>query len=316
MCNSAVGSIHVPIVGGLGNQLFLIATGVATALRNRMNLSVPHVSFSDSCAHPRPVYWDSMLQNISPKMRFVDSTIPMLSKSADNSSQIPSDAIVIPETSPEHKIIVSQRNKTSVLRGFFQSAIYFDDFEQQVKSLIVPKGYIARAQKCLETMLLHQKNQSQDTQRQKILGIHIRRGDYLTMRDVFPILSPQNYYFQAIEALYGAQLLDNSSSSGLLEFRVVIFTEDKVYGELFRDMLRSRYPLFSKDLEAVQISNIKEDYLELLAMSLCDDLIIANSSFSWWGAYLNSKPLNRVIAPRKWFVGRSPNIQFEKWTLV
>ena len=49
------------------------------------------------------------------------------------------------------------------------------------------------------------------------------------------------------------------------------------------------------------ISDLGDAYIELCAMSLCDHNIIANSSFSWWGAWLNNNPNKIVISPSKWF---------------
>ena len=315
MQSAPKGSIYVPIVGGLGNQMFLIATGIATALRNRMSLTVPHVSSSDSCAAPRPVYWQSMLQKIPECMTYVEKPRAMLVPGASGSvPSIPEHAVVLPETSPEIKINCKDKSKTGVLRGFFQSPVYFDDFEDHVKHLLVPDGYIARAQRALDGYLLcNESAPNRIQQRPKCIGIHIRRGDYLTMREVFPILSPQEYYLPALESLLGARLLETVDAAQPCPLRVLIFSEDATYGELFRDMLRCAYPLFGQHSESVQLCSMGEDYLELLAMSLCDDLIIANSSFSWWSGYLHRKPLGRVISPERWFIGRSPRIQCPQW---
>ena len=54
-------------------------------------------------------------------------------------------------------------------------------------------------------------------------------------------------------------------------------------------------------------TNLSEDYLDLYAISLCQHHIISNSTFGWWGSYLNTKKDKKVIAPLKWF---GPNLSY------
>jgi hypothetical protein len=70
------------------------------------------------------------------------------------------------------------------------------------------------------------------------------------------------------------------------------------------------YLIFSDDVDWCRsefndpsyiISDLGNPYVEMCAMSLCDHNIIANSSFSWWGSWLNKNPGKIVIAPSRWF---------------
>lgn len=61
----------------------------------------------------------------------------------------------------------------------------------------------------------------------------------------------------------------------------------------------------------------KDAYIDMQLMSLCRHHIIANSSFSWWGAWLNPAPDKIVLAPDRWFIGRErPDILPEKWIKI
>jgi hypothetical protein len=58
-----------------------------------------------------------------------------------------------------------------------------------------------------------------------------------------------------------------------------------------------------------------KDYEEMYIMSLCDWCIIANSTFSWWGAYLKEADTHKVIYPKRWFFNpTSPDLALETWT--
>jgi hypothetical protein len=106
------------------------------------------------------------------------------------------------------------------------------------------------------------------------IGIHIRRGDYLRFPDHHPIL-PIEYYKTAIDYFKA----DN----------VFVFSDDI-------DWCKSN--IIGDNI--IYIENEK-DYIEMYLMSLCENNIISNSSFSWWGAWLNENKNKKVIGPKLWF---------------
>ncbi|MFC6276264.1 alpha-1,2-fucosyltransferase [Psittacicella hinzii] len=113
------------------------------------------------------------------------------------------------------------------------------------------------------------------------VGLHIRRTDYLQHQNVYRILDEQ-YYQQAL-----AHFAD------LEAYKLLIFTDDVAWCKANLD-----FSAYSK-----QVAYVEEvaDYLSLLLMSKCHHLITANSTFSWWGAYLNTQPNTRIVMPEKWF---------------
>lgn len=107
-------------------------------------------------------------------------------------------------------------------------------------------------------------------------SIHIRRGDYLNFPDTHP-QQPSEYYQQAVEEIGEDK-------------HYLIFSDDIEWCEKNFDFIKNKS--FSKN---------NEDWVDLYLMSLCNDNIITNSSFSWWGAYLNQNPNKKVIGPNIWF---------------
>ena len=89
------------------------------------------------------------------------------------------------------------------------------------------------------------------------------------------------------------------------EIKFIVFSDDP-------DWCRSNF-----NGEKFIICDINDSYIEMCAMSLCDDNIIANSSFSWWGAWLNQKEDKTVIAPSRWFGHMIPkdtsDVYCNKW---
>jgi len=122
------------------------------------------------------------------------------------------------------------------------------------------------------------------------VSLHIRRGDYLK-KGIFEYhgVLPLNYYESAIK-----YLKENISAS----IRIFIFTDDP-------DWAKDCFPL--ENAVVVEGNVGKNSWKDMALMTHCRHNIIANSSFSWWGAWLNRHPDKTVIAPAKWVKGRPEN---------
>lgn len=113
------------------------------------------------------------------------------------------------------------------------------------------------------------------------ISVHIRRGDYLRYSHKFKILD-QRYYNQAVKKI--EEKIKNPI--------YYIFSDDV-------DYVKNNYQNIFKKAIYISGNNIF-DHEELWLMSQCKNNIIANSTFSWWGAWLNNNPEKIVIAPKKY----------------
>jgi hypothetical protein len=99
------------------------------------------------------------------------------------------------------------------------------------------------------------------------------------------------------------------------DIRQMVFIDDMAFPNFIdaKDILCQLTTQFPK-ITFIRADTTMEDWEHLLFMSLCDHNIIANSTFSWWGAYLNSNPGNIVCYPEQWFVNkRTPDLCLDHW---
>jgi hypothetical protein len=113
----------------------------------------------------------------------------------------------------------------------------------------------------------------------KTCAIHVRRGDFLKFSHIHTV-QDLAYYQSGIKAL---QMFE----------RYVVFSDDIAWCK--NNFIGENF---------IFIENEK-DYIDLFLMSMCDNQIISNSSFSWWAAWLNNNPDKKVVAPIKWFNNNS-----------
>lgn len=158
------------------------------------------------------------------------------------------------------------------LQGNFSSERYFSDYSEAIRQ----EFSLAYLHEELDTGLLA------DMQTRPTASVHIRRGDYLNnpenLKD-FGILDAS--YYERARALI-EQLVP--------ECQFLILSDDQDAAKKLTDHWPRR--LMPEGQERAH---------DLALMTLCNHHIVANSTFSWWGAWLNPSPSKHVIAPRNWF---------------
>ncbi|KPI87852.1 hypothetical protein ABL78_3079 [Leptomonas seymouri] len=296
------------VVGGLGNQLFLIANLIATSRRNGIPAFVVPSAFSSSAEAPRPTYWSSMFRGLdqhgvqlAPALDATAAALPLVD---------------VPEVRPVRKLqLAAHRACVYNMIGFFQCEQFFDD--HPVLHSVIPADLWRAAEDHLRR---HYRSDGCHT-----VAVHVRRGDYARFRDVFEQLEV-DYYDAAVRQLLGGLLYrqqHQEPSKGLAapfpSLQLLFFSDDTRVAQTMAGYFRVKYKglrasVVSPELEeggsgeGVACSSpsspplMPREVLEMLMMARCNDVVMANSTFSWWGAYLNRVPLHRVTAPSKWFV--------------
>jgi hypothetical protein len=166
------------------------------------------------------------------------------------------------------------------LRGYFQCEKYFDNIKTLIINEFTFKDHIFELA----------KNQIQND----YISLHIRRGDYVGCPH-HDNCCPLDYYHRA---------LSNFNNDA----KVMIFTDDPSWVKQQELFCGSRF----------YISENNSNLVDLCMMTLCENHIIANSSFSWWGSWLSNSKL--TIAPKRWFGPAGPNIwqdiYCENWLVI
>ena len=171
-----------------------------------------------------------------------------------------------------HNIFPTQKSeKNLMLIGYYQSEKFVNPVKNEMENLLFSNDKVNDLV-AAEYDKIVARFHTED-----LVFIHLRRGDYLKFADVHTNLE-MDYYKKALSTLSESM-------------PVVVFSNDQ---DWCKENLKKHInnPLY-------YVSEI--DYVELLLMSKIKNAIIANSSFSWWGAYLNQHKDKKVLAPKQWF---------------
>jgi hypothetical protein len=210
------------IMGGLGNQLFQYAAGLAVAKRLGESLEL-NTTFYDS--HKGREY---QLFHFPISSRVTDEFAPQI-----NEVGFPYQEI----------------NQSGMMVGYWQSEKYFADISDQIREeFALPTAELGR------------------------VAVHVRRGDYLQLPQVFHTLDV-DYYEEARKHFPNAEFLAFSEDTKWVKENLP-----------WADLIEGNPPI-----------------VDMALMASCDGIIMANSSFSWWAAWLGNK---KVVAPSKWFTCR------------
>lgn len=154
------------------------------------------------------------------------------------------------------------------IKGWFQTEKYFADIRDILLKEFTPKKEILLPAE-IEEIISETES----------VSVHIRRGDYKKSKMVLD----REYYIEALKML----------SDKIKAPMLVVFSDDIEY-------VKEHYS-FEESVIYIDDSYKLKDYEQMILMSKCKHNIIANSTFSWWGAWLNTNESKTVIAPVKWF---------------
>lgn len=249
--------------GRLGNQMFQMASTIGIAKRLGFEYSFPLEYYLNSINSPKDSYDGCKLYDCFKLSPDIFKPVSEIVRGVEH--------IYTEQTFGFDEQTRSLPDGVD-LHGYYQTEKYFLEYRELILSLFAFKDTITEAgSNYIETI----RNQNRSS---RIASIHVRRGDYATLPNHHPVCSKE-YYKNSI-----SKIKENEA-----DVKFIIFSDDP-------DWCRNEF--FG---ENYIISDLGDAYIELCAMSLCDHNIIANSSFSWWGAWLNNNPNKIVISPSKWF---------------
>lgn len=268
--------IKTILIGGLGNQMFQYATARALALRVGANLMLNTRAFVDYKVHSYGLDKFAIQAEVVNDVSFVSLRHDSLLKRIGRRFGVSLGKKVYLEKGFAFDLSVLLLKDGACLYGYWQSERYFADFSDQIRAdltVIAPPND--------ENLSWLERIRSGTS-----VSIHVRRGDYVTNPRANAVhgVCDLDYYRRA--AAYLASKLE-----GAAEFYV--FSDDP---EWVRENLELPY-----EMHYVNHNDASRNYEDLRLMASCSHHIIANSSFSWWGAWLNPSSSKIVVAPKKWF---------------
>lgn len=261
------------LTGGLGNQMFQYAAAKALALRLQTGFYLDITHFlTTPTGKKNPRAYELFHFNVEERFKkprwhwikkFTKSTVvyPGYERFAEQHVQVDPDFFNI--------------SGNTYLEGCWQSAQYFMDYEKEIR-----KDFTFRTSP--EGMNL---DLAYKIKQVNAISLHVRRGDYVSNAHFNQMhgTTSLNYYKNAI-----AYLAQNVSDPYFF-----LFSDEP---EWIKENLPLDFPF-----EIISHNQGEKSFEDMRLMSLCKHHIIANSSFSWWGAWLNPSTDKIVIAPKQWF---------------
>lgn len=288
--------IITKLIGGLGNQMFQYAAGKALALKYNTSLKVDD-SFLKKPAQGIDTqrYFELDIFEVPVLIASYNETEKYLKRvnnkfSRELQRRFPFlfKSLRAVESGSTYHVEFERYPENTYLDGFWQSELYFAKYENEIRNLFKFKKEIINRNLELVSKINTAKN---------AVSIHVRRGDYINNPEAnkFHGLCSLDYYTEAI----------NLIKDKVSDVSLFVFSDDIPW-------CKNNFK-FNLPIEFVETHNPHSD---LYLMTRCKHNIIANSSFSWWGAWLNDNPDKIVVAPKQWFANKNidtKDVIPEKW---
>lgn len=261
------------IIGGLGNQLFQYAAGRCLSLHHQTILKLDVSGFDEYKLRNFDLNAFQLQYNVAENDEIEKfSNRSFFKKVTDRIGPYSSRTFFREKYFHFHKDFLKYPSNT-YLKGYWQSEKYFLPVIEIIKNdLTFKKEYIENV-----------SSFASEIAKQSTVSLHVRRGDY-TNKAVYEMhgIVPVEFYLKAI----------NIIKNKIPEIKILVFSDDIQWA-------KDHFNFSNIDFVSGEIT--KTHFEDLYLMSLCKHNIIANSSFSWWGAWLNNNRDKIVIAPKNWF---------------
>ena len=275
--------IIVKLTGGLGNQMFQYAAGRCLAHRLGVKLKLDISNFQYVNNRSYELHLLNVIEDFSTKedvFRIVGGNLQynidriFRTRYFVKSIRQHANYYRQPFFHFDEKFFDMPDN--SYLEGYWQSERYFEDVREVLRKEFTFKNALTKENEAIAKQIRERNS----------ISIHIRRSDYFYNSKLHKVhgLLRSEYYERALEKI----------STKVSDPHLYVFSDDMEWAK--------EYMAFNAP--TTYVMNNRQPGLahqDMELMSMCKHNITANSSFSWWGAWLNSNPDKMIVAPQKWF---------------
>lgn len=269
--------ITAKLQGGLGNQMFQYAAGRSLAIQ----FESPLVLDTHFMLRPPPgvTPWKVEIDAFAINATFQDTvrdSSPFTSNRVLRKLKASIGAFL------SNEVVLTDSNISQFLaKSLLEKDVYLDGYWQNLRFVEPIREYLLRDFKLSRSWSEESLRLSELISRSDSISLHVRRGDYLSNVEAANLHCVQDvgYYARAVRLI----------REELGDAPIFVFSDDQ-------EWCKSNFD-FGKNVHFVCDFGVKSMHEELLLMSQCRANINANSTFSWWAAWLNEHPLKLVIAP-------------------
>ncbi len=273
--------IVIRLLGGLGNQMFQYSIGLANSIEYNQRLFIDDSPLKKNHFHVNQITPRKLELNLFPeiKIRRLPAILDIITNNASHIfSKLARRAGLLKSIRQnENEFVKIEKIKPyglNIVEGYFQSPKYFEEYSERIRiSFSFPE--LDRRNTMTKSAIVNSNS----------VSIHVRRGDYTTNYDtlMYHGILPIDYYRNAIKYLKQKQN----------DLNYFIFTDDISW-------VKENFRLEEEALVFVEGNTGSDSWKDMALMTFAKHHIIANSSFSWWGAWL-SQSSGTKIAPVNWF---------------
>jgi hypothetical protein len=290
--------VAVMVQGGLGNQLFQYAFGrvLANETSSKLIINTKLLESKRKNVTTREFglskfgFQFETSSDVNRVIKFYDGKLGFVFKKL---SSLLFGYIYVDENNSTFNFpIESKQNKNYIFNGYWQSKVYFEKIKDILRDEIRSSYVLPKSLQSIAKIVAESNS----------VSLHVRRGDFITnpkARELHAVCDV-DYYFEAIEKI----------RTRVHAPFFIIFSDDPNWA---KEQIGNHVPCL---IVSGHYEILPHD--EMVLMSYCKHHIIANSTFSWWGASLNPNEDKIIVSPKKWYLDNSDMKKLipESWILI